>query len=191
MEKRSGVGRAERLRSFAIRRQNIVYALLIGIGVQYLARSAFGSPSLVSEGAAFIMVGCVGLIMSFTTMDIAGSLKDVAREEGNMTRDIIREEGNMTRDIIREEGNMTRDIIREGLDGLGKQIGLQIDALGRRMEERDKRMEERDKRMEERLGQMSAGIESISSDIKTMSEDNKAFFRQMLEAQNLILKKVS
>ena len=173
MEKRSGAGRAARLRSFAIRRQNIVYALLIAIGVQYLARSAFGSPSLVSEGAAFIMVGCVGLIMSFTTMDIAGSLKDVAREEGSMTRD-----------IIREEGSMTRDIIREGLEGLGKQIGLQIDALGRRMEERDKRIEER-------LGQMSAGIESISSDIKAMSEDNKAFFRQMLEAQNLILKKVS
>ena len=176
MEKRSGVGRAERLRSLAIRRQNVVYALLIVIGVQYLARSALGSPSLVSEGAAFIMVGCVGLIMSFTTMDIAGSLKDVAREEGSMTRDVI----------------------REGLEGLGKQIGLQIDALGRRMEERDKRMEER-------LGQMSAGIESISSDIKAissdikaissdikaMSEDNRAFFKQMLEAQNLILKKVS
>ena len=176
MEKRSGVGRAERLRSLAIRRQNVVYALLIVIGVQYLARSALGSPSLVSEGAAFIMVGCVGLIMSFTTMDIAGSLKDVAREEGSMTRDVI----------------------REGLEGLGKQIGLQIDALGRRMEERDKRMEER-------LGQMSASIESISSDIKAissdikaissdikaMSEDNRAFFKQMLEAQNLILKKVS
>ena len=176
MEKRSGVGRAERLRSLAIRRQNVVYALLIVIGVQYLARSALGSPSLVSEGAAFIMVGCVGLIMSFTTMDIAGSLKDVAREEGSMTRDVI----------------------REGLEGLGKQIGLQIDALGRRMEERDKRMEER-------LGQMSAGIESISSDIKAissdikaissdikaMSEDNRAFFKQMLKAQNLILKKVS
>ena len=187
MEKRSGVGRAERLRSLAIRRQNVVYALLIVIGVQYLARSALGSPSLVSEGAAFIMVGCVGLIMSFTTMDIAGSLKDVAREEGSMTRDII----------------------REGLEGLGKQIGLQIDALGRRMEER---MEERDKRMEKRLGQMSASIESmssdikavssdikavssdikaVSSDIKAMSEDNRAFFKQMLEAQNLILKKVS
>ena len=177
MEKRSGVGRAERLRSLAIRRQNVVYALLIVIGVQYLARSALGSPSLVSEGAAFIMVGCVGLIMSFTTMDIAGSLKDVAREEGSMTRD-----------IIREEGSMTRDIIREGLEGLGKQIGQQIDALGRRMEER---MEERDKRMEKRLGQMSASIESMSSDIKAMSEDNRAFFRQMLEAQNLILKKVS
>ena len=53
-------------------------------------------------------------------MDIAGSLKDV----------------------VREEGSLTRDVIREGLEGLGRQIGLQIDALGKRMEER---MEERDK----------------------------------------------
>ena len=90
----------------------------------------------------------------------------------------------MTREIIREEGTMTREIIREGLDGLGRQIGLQIDALGGRMEERDKRMEER-------LGRMGASIESMSADIESMSEDNRAFFRQMLEAQNLILKKVS
>ena len=114
--------------------------------------------------------------MSFTTVDIAGSLKDV----------------------VREEGSLTRDVIREGLEGLGRQIELQIDALGKRMEERDKRMEERDKRMDERLGQMSASIESISAsiesisaDIKSMSEDNRAFFRQMLDARNIILKKVS
>ena len=45
--------------------------------------------------------------------------------------------------------------------------------------------------MEERLGQMSASIESVSADIRSMSEDNRAFFKQMLDAQNIILKKVS
>ena len=59
--------------------------------------------------------------MSFTTVDIAGSLEDV----------------------VREDGSLTGDVIREGLEGLGRQIGLQIDAPGKRMEERDKRMEER------------------------------------------------
>lgn len=56
MKKLNVGGRGERLRALAIRRQNIVYALLICIGLQYLARSALGSPSLVSEGAALIMV---------------------------------------------------------------------------------------------------------------------------------------
>ena len=38
---------------------------------------------------------------------------------------------------------------------------------------------------------MSASIETISADIKTMSEDNRTFFKQMLDAQNTILRKVS
>ena len=38
---------------------------------------------------------------------------------------------------------------------------------------------------------MPSDIKAMPSDIKAMSEDNRAFFRQMIEAQNLILKKVS
>lgn len=50
MKKCNGWSRVERRRALVIRRQNVVYALLIAMGVQYLARSAPGSPSLVSEG---------------------------------------------------------------------------------------------------------------------------------------------
>ena len=62
----------------------------------------------------------------------------------------------------------------------------------RRMDERmaernrrmDERMAERDRRMDERLDRMSASVEA-------MSADNRAFFKQMLEAQNRILEKDS
>ena len=119
---------------------------------------------------AFIMVGCVGLIMSLTTMDIGKSLRDATHEEGEMTRATIRE-------ATHEEGEMTRATIREAMTALGERM----DERDRRM---DERMDERDRRMDERLDRMSASIEA-------MSADNRAFFRQMLEAQNRILEKVS
>ena len=186
-----------------IRRQNFIYLSLVGIGIQYLVRSAFGSPILVGEGAAFIMVGCVGLVMSLTTVDIGKSLRDATHEEGEMTRATIREatheEGEMTRATIREamtalgeqlgsQINALGEQLGSQINALGEQLGSQINALGERMDERDRRMDERmderDRRMDERLDRMSASIEA-------MSADNRAFFRQMLEAQNRILEKVS
>ena len=119
---------------------------------------------------AFIMVGCVGLIMSLTTVDIGKSLRDATHEEGEMTRATMRE-------AIHEEGEMTRATMREAISALGEQLGSQIAALGERMAERDRRMDER-------LDRMSASIEA-------MSADNRAFFKQMLEAQSRILEKVS
>ena len=172
---------------FLIRRQNFIYLLLVGIGIQYMLRAALGSPILVAEGAAFIMVGCVGLIMSLTTVDIGKNLRDATHEEGEMTRATM----------------------REAISALGEQLGSQIAALGERMDERDRRMDERmderDRRMDERLDRMSASVEAMSADVKAMSADvkamsadvkamsadNRAFFRQMLEAQNRILEKVS
>ena len=211
---------ADKVGRFLIHRQNFIYLFLVGIGIQYLVRSAFGSPILVGEGAAFIMVGCVGLIMSLTTVDIGKSLRDATHEEGEMTRATIRE-------ATHEEGEMTRATIREAITALGEQLGSQINALGEqlgsqinalgermderdrrmdeRMDERDRRMDERDRRMDERLDRMSASVEAMSADVKAMSADvkamsadvkamsadNRAFFRQMLEAQNRILEKVS
>ena len=104
------------MRSLLIRRQNLVYSILMGIGILFGVRSMLGEPALVGEAAAFIMVGGVGLIMSLTTMDIGQSLKEAIREEGDKTR--------------------------AALSDTFKAMDKRMEERDKRMEERDKRIEE-------------------------------------------------
>ena len=137
----AGRGRAIRqadagMRSFLIRRQNAIHATLMGVGIHFGVRSMLGEPSLVSEAAAFIMVGGVGLIMSLTSMDIGQSLKEAVREEGDKTRAV--------------------------LETMGKRMEERDKRIEERLEGIDKRMEERDKRIEESLDRMSTAIETLA-----------------------------
>ena len=145
------------MRSLLIRRQNLVYSILMGIGILFGVRSMLGEPALVGEAAAFIMVGGVGLIMSLTTMDIGQSLKEAIHEEGDKTR--------------------------AALSDTFKAMDKRMEERDKRMEERDKRMEERDKRIEESLGRMSTAIETLtreSSDIfKHMLETQNRILDKM------------
>ena len=79
------------LRSFLIRRQNIIYAALMGVGVHFGVRSMLGEPALAGVAAVFTMVGGVGIITSLTTIDIGQSLQKAVREEGNKTRAALRD----------------------------------------------------------------------------------------------------
>ena len=87
--------------------------------------------------------------------------------------------GEGLKDAVREDGAQTRAAIIE----LGKLMEERDKRIVNQLVAMDKRMEERDKRMEERMDRMITTVESIS-------RDNKAFFKQMLEAQNRILEKV-
>ena len=148
----------------------------MGTGLYFIVARTLGWADYLSHGIAFILVGGAGLIMSLTSMDIGEGLKDAVREDGAQTRAAITKLGKLMK---------KRD----------KRVVNQLVAMNNRMEERDKRAEERDKlvvnqlvamnnRMEERLERMSTALENIS-------KDNQAFFKQMLEAQNRILEKVS
>lgn len=64
--RRDGVG----VRSQTVRRQVYIYLFLIGVGVYFVAGSGLEKMYLISQGAAFILVGAVGLITSVTATDI-------------------------------------------------------------------------------------------------------------------------
>ena len=142
---------------------------LIAAGAYFIAQSGLEKLHLISEGAAFIMVGIVGLIMSTTTTDIGQSIMLAIREEGETTRasnrKLVRHMGKVIVKAIREEGKQTRASIED----IGKQIGV----------------------VSNDIKAVSNDIKAVSNDIKAMSKDNREFFRQMLEAQNRILGKVS
>ena len=168
------------VRRHTIRRQLYIYLSLIVAGAYLIAESGLEVRHLISEGAAFIMVGMVGLIMSTTTTDIGQSLMLAVREEGKTTRivnrKLVRHMGKVLVRAVGEEGRQTRAAIEE---------------IGKRAEERDIRMEKRLDRMSAAVEAMSSDVKAMSSDVKAMSSDNREFFRQMLEAQNRILEKVS
>ena len=166
--RRTGTG----ARTLVIRRQNLIYAILLGTGLYFIVTRTLGLADYLSHGIAFILVGGAGLIMSLTSMDIGQSLKDAIEKDGVQTRAAIAELGNLMK---------KRD----------ERMEAQLVAMGERMEERDKRMEERDKRMEERDKRMEERIERMSTTVESISRDNQAFFKQMLETQNRILEKVS
>ena len=157
------------MRSFLIRRQNAIHATLMGAGIHFGVRSMLGEPALVSEAAAFIMVGGVGLIMSLTSMDIGQSLKEA----------------------VREEGDKTRAALRDTFEAMDKRI----EERDKRIEERDKRIEERleglDKRIEERDKRIVESLDRMSTAIETLTRESSGIFKHMLETQNRILEKMS
>ena len=61
---------------------------------------------LITEGVAFIAIGAVGLIMSWTTQDIGQGIKDAVREDCELTRKALSK-------ALREDGELTRKALRE------------------------------------------------------------------------------
>ena len=115
-----------RARGLAIRRQSVLYTFLIGLGSVLIYLSGLRNLPLITEGAAFIAIGVVGLIMSWTTQDIGQGIKDAVREDGELTRKALREDGELTRkalrEALREDGELTRKALREGLHEVAEAI---------------------------------------------------------------------
>ena len=168
------------VRRHTIRRQLYIYLSLIGTGAYFVAESGLEKLHLISEGIALILVGIVGLIMSTTTTDIGQSLMLAVREEGKTTRAVNRK-------LVKYMVKVLDNTVREE----GRQTRAAIEEIGRQAEERDVRMEKRLDRMSSAVEAVSNDIKAVSDDIKAVSDDNREFFRQMLEAQNRILEKVS
>ena len=75
-------GAPDRIRLGMIRKQNIIYVAVIAVGLFLIVTSQMIDQRLLTEGIAFIMIGFVGMLMSFTTMDIGASIKEAIREVG-------------------------------------------------------------------------------------------------------------
>ena len=72
-----------------MRKQQMIFTSMIMVGFLFLAISQFVDLRLFVDGIAFIIVGFVGMVMSWTNMDIGKSIKDAIHEEGEKTRAIL------------------------------------------------------------------------------------------------------
>ena len=73
-------------RGLAIRRQSVLYTMLLGLGSVLIYLSGLRDMPLVTEGVAFMAIGAVGLIVSWTTQDVGQGIRDAIREDGDKTR---------------------------------------------------------------------------------------------------------
>ena len=72
----------ESLKSGLIRRQHMIYVTLMGTGVFLIVMSQMVDTRMLSEGIAFLIVGFVGMLMSWTTFDIGQSIKEAILQVG-------------------------------------------------------------------------------------------------------------
>ena len=62
---------------------------MIIVGVFLIATSQTVDQRLLNQGIAFIIVGFVGMLMSWTTFDVGGSLKEAVREVGRQDQEFL------------------------------------------------------------------------------------------------------
>ena len=94
--------RIGRLKAFLIRKQLALFGTVLAIGMASLGAGSSivaGTfpeimPSLghhlISEGIAFIIIGLVGTIMSWTTFEIGSGIKELVREVGMQNQEALK-----------------------------------------------------------------------------------------------------
>ena len=81
--------RTDKIRTDLIRKQNVIFVSMIVVGISLLVLSQLDDSQLLSEGTAFILVGLVGMLMSWTTMDIGSSIKEAIYDVGRQNQEAL------------------------------------------------------------------------------------------------------
>ena len=105
----------DRIRTSLTRRQNMIFVAMVVVGSFLTITSQLTDKRLLSEGIAFIIVGFVGMLMSWTTMDIGTSIKeaiyDVGKENMNIGTSIIKALQSITEslnEIVKSQNEMAK-----------------------------------------------------------------------------------
>ena len=116
--KKAGEGIKKRI----IKRQNIIYFTLIGIGASFATVTISGTKNMTGEAIAFIITGSIGIIMSWTTTDIGESIKDVMREVGRDNQKALESLAKSQDNIAKSQDNIAKsqDNIAKSQDNIAK-----------------------------------------------------------------------
>lgn len=183
--------RLRRLKEWLIRRQIILFGIILTTGLSLLAvgilvaGDAFPpevsrtvGPHLISEGVAFIIIGLVGLLMSWTTFEIGLGIKEVVREVGRENR---------------EAGRENREALAKSVEAMGEGIKEAVREVGR--ENREARKENREAlaalaKSQEAIGEgiKEAVREGIKEAVREASRENREAVRENREMMASITK---
>ncbi len=115
-----------KIKTGLIRRQHIIFVAMIAVGISLITLSQLVDQRLLSEGIAFIIVGFVGILMSWTTMDIGASIKEAIHDVGIENRKALIKLSESTERIARSQDNIAKllgdlqDNIAKSQDNIAK-----------------------------------------------------------------------
>ena len=87
------------IRRFLVRKQLMIFLCMIAVGVALVVANEW-TGDRVGDGIAFIIVGFVGILMSWTTFDIGAGIKEVVREVGRQNKEVVREVGRQNKEAL-------------------------------------------------------------------------------------------
>ena len=96
-----------KIRQFIVRRQMRVFLAMIIVGIGLLLTSLVSEHDTFAQGIAFIIVGFVGVLMSWTTYDIGNEIKEEIRTVGKDVRTVGKKVDAMNSTLIE-----IRDILK-------------------------------------------------------------------------------
>ena len=91
-----------RLKTFIMRKHLVLFGIILAAGLSMIVVGtmmgigALSTPDnpvlaqlLITEGVAFVVIGLVGILMSWTTFDIGTNIKEVVREVGKQNKETL------------------------------------------------------------------------------------------------------
>ena len=163
--------RIGRLKAFLIRKQLALFGTVLAIGMASLGAGSSivaGTfpeimPSLghhlISEGIAFIIIGLVGTIMSWTTFEIGSGIKELVREVGMQNQEALKSIENTLKKTAESQDR--------------------IAASQDRMAESQDRIAESQDRIAASQDRMAESLKEVSGYLK----ENSKILQNMLESQ--------
>ena len=91
-----------------MRRQNVIFVAMIIVGLFLTITSQLIDKRLLSEGIAFIIVGFVGMLMSWTTMDIGASIKEVIYDVGRQNQTVLESIAKSQNEMVKSLNEMVK-----------------------------------------------------------------------------------
>ena len=129
-----------RTRRFLVRRQLAIFVSMIAAGALLVGLDDWIDGQATGQGIAFIIVGFVGILMSWTTFDIGAGIKEVVREVGRQNKEALdsmaRSQESMNERIIASLDSLAKsqDNMAKSQDNTNKKIIVSLDSLAKSQE---------------------------------------------------------
>ena len=118
-----------RIRRLLVSKQLMIFLCMIAVGAVLLIANEW-TGDRVGDGIVFIIIGFVGILMSWTTFDIGAGIKEVVREVGRQNKEAIdsmaRSQESMNERII-----ASLDSLAKSQDSTNERIIASLDSLAK------------------------------------------------------------
>ena len=166
-----------RIRTFIVRRHLVLFGIILAAGMSMIVigmmmgTSALSTPDnpvlaqlLITEGVAFVVIGLVGILMSWTTFDIGTNIKDVVREVGMQNKETL--------DLLRQSQDriaQSQDRIAQSQERTSQSLD-RIDQSLDRIAQSQERIEQSQERTSQSLDRIAQSQERIEQSQERTSQ---------------------